>query len=671
MLLIGTVVVLAFTVTISFVTIRTRNLVEHEALDKAREIAHRYGNSSRNSLDVAFESARTLAVTFEGAVKHRETIDRDALDDMLKQVLQANELFSGVWCVFEPNMLDGRDADFTGYKWHDESGIYYPYFYRDGGAIEESYNDDCQTSDYYLLSRRSGHETILDPYLEEETGDNLMTSLCVPIKENGQTIGVVGVDIFLETINTMVSGIKVYETGYLSIVSNEGVVVAHPSKEKIGKSIFETDSWAAPFDKAIASGDGFSTENYSATAGGEVTRICVPLQVGKTTTPWAVLINVPKNNVNATADGLMYVTVLISVVSLMALMGALFFITRTITLPLSKGVRFARIMAGGDFTQELDIHQKDEIGNLSASLNDMTSSLGTVLNDVKSSVDTLTLSSSDLSAISKHMGENAEESFEKSDIVKRAAGEINNDMISIAAATEQASTNLSMISVASEEMSATIREIAQSTENARSITGNAVRQAQDASERVNALGLAAREIGKVTEAITEISEQTNLLALNATIEAARAGDAGKGFAVVAGEIKQLAGQTAQATSEITNEILQIQKIIAETVREMSEIADVNHAVSDIVSGISTSVEEQSVTTNEVAENIAEASQGMQSVNQKLAHSSEAYQCLSRDIDRISESTAEVSGNSLNVTFSAEKLLKLAEDLSQKVSIFKV
>nr|WP_320011745.1 methyl-accepting chemotaxis protein [uncultured Desulfobulbus sp.] len=75
-------------------------------------------------------------------------------------------------------------------------------------------------------------------------------------------------------------------------------------------------------------------------------------------------------------------------------------------------------------------------------------------------------------------------------------------------------------------------------------------QAGSASSQVNELGLAAQEIGKVVEAITEISEQVNLLALNATIEAARAGDAGKGFAVVANKIKELARQTAEATGEI-------------------------------------------------------------------------------------------------------------------------
>lgn len=94
--------------------------------------------------------------------------------------------------------------------------------------------------------------------------------------------------------------------------------------------------------------------------------------------------------------------------------------------------------------------------------------------------------------------------------------------------------------------------------------------------------------------ITEISEQTNLLALNATIEAARAGEAGKGFAVVANEIKELARQTADATSEIKEQIEGIQGSTSGTVSEIDEILKVINDVNEIVSNIATAVEEQSL-----------------------------------------------------------------------------
>jgi methyl-accepting chemotaxis protein len=119
-----------------------------------------------------------------------------------------------------------------------------------------------------------------------------------------------------------------------------------------------------------------------------------------------------------------------------------------------------------------------------------------------------------------------------------------------AAAMEESATNVTMVTTSSEEMSATIGEIAQNAEKARTISDQAVSKATDTSGQMDGLGRAAQGIGKVVETITEISEQVNLLALNATIEAARAGEAGKGFAVVANEIKELAKQTSEATLEI-------------------------------------------------------------------------------------------------------------------------
>lgn len=109
---------------------------------------------------------------------------------------------------------------------------------------------------------------------------------------------------------------------------------------------------------------------------------------------------------------------------------------------------------------------------------------------------------------------------------------MTSNLHAVAAAMEQSSTNASMVASATEEMSATIAEIASNADKARKISNDAVRQAASASEAMATLGRAARDISHVTETITEISDQTNLLALNATIEAARAGDAGKGFAVV-------------------------------------------------------------------------------------------------------------------------------------------
>src|ERR1035438_8996897 len=172
-------------------------------------------------------------------------------------------------------------------------------------------------------------------------------------------------------------------------------------------------------------------------------------------------------------------------------------------------------------------------------------------------------------------------------------------------------------------MTSTISEIAGNSEKARRITGDATQQAARITEQMNLLGQAAREIGKVTETITEISSQTNLLALNATIEAARAGAAGKGFAAVANEIKELAQQTAAATEDIKGRIAGVQSSAAGGISEIEKVSQVIHEVSDIVTSIAAAIEEQSTATKDIARNIAEASAGVQNANKRVSETSQA------------------------------------------------
>lgn len=346
-------------------------------------------------------------------------------------------------------------------------------------------------------------------------------------------------------------------------------------------------------------------------------------------------------------------------------------LAHSVTKPIEQGVNFAEKVANGDLSHKLDIDQKDEIGTLAKALNKIVSQLGHMFGDIASSVETLFTSSTDLSNISQQMSLGAKQSSNKSNTAAASADEMNTNMTSVAASAEQASTNVGMVATSAEEMTSVINEIANNSEKARSITGNAVTQVRSASDRVGDLGRAAQDIGKVTEAITEISEQTNLLALNATIEAARAGEAGKGFAVVANEIKELARQTAEATLEIKGKINGIQGATEGTVTEIEQISTVINDVNDIVTNIATAVEEQSVTTREIANNISQASSGIQEVTENIAQSSTVAESIAGDIAELNQASTEISNNSSQVNMSADQLNKLAEQLREMVALFRV
>jgi methyl-accepting chemotaxis protein len=347
-----------------------------------------------------------------------------------------------------------------------------------------------------------------------------------------------------------------------------------------------------------------------------------------------------------------------------------FLLTRLITKPLFKGVDLAKAMADGDLTKTMDVDQKDEIGILAKSLNEMAVNLRGMFGDINNGVGRVDESSTQLAAIANQMSAGAESTATRSAQVAAAAEEMSVNQSSIAAAMEQAAVNVNMVAAAAEEMNATINEISSNSGKAKEITSQAVKQSIKASERVNELGKAADQINKVTETITEISEQTNLLALNATIEAARAGEAGKGFAVVANEIKELAKQTAAATLDIKTKIQGVQEATGVTVKEINEIGEVINDVDKIVATIAAAVEEQTATTKEIAQNVHQASQGIAEVNENVAQSSTVSAEIASDIATVNSSANEMNQASGQVKVSAEELSGIADRLKEMMAKFK-
>ena len=156
---------------------------------------------------------------------------------------------------------------------------------------------------------------------------------------------------------------------------------------------------------------------------------------------------------------------------------------------------------------------------------------------------------------------------------------------------------------ATDQMTASIREISASASSAVDVAAQAVAAAQTATERLAQLSTSSQEIGGVVALISGIAAQTNLLALNATIEAARAGAAGKGFAVVAGEVKDLAQETAAATKRITERIAALQEDSQQATTSIEGVTELIGRISDGQSAVAGAVEEQTVTTHEISSNV--------------------------------------------------------------------
>lgn len=366
--------------------------------------------------------------------------------------------------------------------------------------------------------------------------------------------------------------------------------------------------------------------------------------------------------------------VIISIVFGMILVVGLIivFMATRIAKPIRETDAFFRDIAEGegDLTARLTVHSRDEIGDMAKSFNTFADKLQGMIGYIAEESVEINNSSDSLSQISTDLSDVARDTLNKSSSAASAVEEMSANMNVVASSMEEAAASVNAVASAIEEMTSTINEIAETSEKARTITENAVRQSSDASASVDQLGTAAREITKVLETITEISKQVDLLALNATIEAARAGDAGKGFAVVANEIKDLANQTAQATDQIKERINSIQTTTKATVSVIENISKVVGENAEIVNTIATAVEEQSVTAREISQNVAQISVNIQEVNNNVAESSQVSGMIAEEIAEMNRSSGKMNDSASQVSSNAGSLDFLAKSLNKLVSSYK-
>ncbi|HBO9839662.1 TPA: methyl-accepting chemotaxis protein [Pseudomonas aeruginosa] len=598
----------------------------------------------------------------------------DLREDLTRQVrtaLAANPEVLGLYVVFEPNALDGKDELFVDQPalGSNDKGRFSLYWAQaTPGQLESESMIESELADtssgpsgaaynaWYTCPKESGQPCVLDPYFDK-VGERqlLMTSIAFPLELDGKVIGVMGLDINLSNLQALSEqgNRELYDgVGQVGILSPAGLFAGNSRDAGLlGKNLAKADpQHAGELLQLLAAGKSrLFNEN-------DDLKVLQPLQPIPGAKPWGVLLEVPKSALLGPALALerqlddmrregTWVELGLGLGAAVLGLLVLWLSARGVTRPILGVAHMLRDIASGegDLTQRLPHTGRDELGELAGWFNRFLDKLQPIIRDVKVSVRDARSTADQSAAISSQTSAGMQQQFREIDQVATASHEMTATAQDVARSAAQAADAARGADQATRDGLALIDRTTQSIDSLAANLTSAMGQ-------VEQLASSSEEIGSVLEVIRAIAEQTNLLALNAAIEAARAGDAGRGFAVVADEVRNLARRTQDSVEQIRGVIEGLQQgtrdvvdamhgshrqaqgsveQVDEAVAALQRIGEAVTVINDMNLQIASAAEEQSSVAEEINRNVAAIRDVTESLSSQAEESAQASQSLNR------------------------------------------
>lgn len=626
-------VLIGFTVTITVLAKKASSMQRTTALQYSEELSRHNAELIKTSIEQTFSTARTLAQAL-GGLQEAGLANRDAANVILKNVLAAHPNFLGVWTLWEPNAFDGKDSLYINQPGHDATGRYIPYWNRGAGTIQVEPLLDYESEgagDYYQLAKKTGVETILEPYKYNIGGKDVqMTSMVVPIKKDGVVIGVAGIDIPLSEFQSAISKIHPYKTGYASLISNNGYYIGDQDAKNVGQEIGKGNAWDN-IKKAIKAGTTLTDTVYDSTLKTDVFRIYLPLQIAASKTPWSFSVSVPEKQIMAEAINLRNMALILGLLSIIVVSVVLgFVLDRLVIKPIGgepdDAANLAHKVAKGDLTTFIQLKPGDHSSMLQA-MKAMQDKLIEIVSGIRSS----------------------------SEYVANASSEIAQGNSDLSRRTEDQAASLEETAASVEELTSTVKQNADNARLANNLASNAkdtaIRGSSAVSQVVTTMQAITNESKKMFDiigVIEGIAFQTNILALNAAVEAARAGDQGRGFAVVASEVRNLAQRCSSASKEIKT---LIENSMHQVNAGSSQVENAGATMEEVMQ----SIQRVSTIMSEISNASDEQSMGIQQISTAITH-----------MDEVTQQNAALVEQAMAASHSLDEQ---AQQLMKAVSVF--